>query len=101
LDNDKIEKGNNAVYTLRAKVNTVEANDNYEFYLKNAENLNVVEATTEFRTNLSIANYGFNTYGQNNTKIYTVEGGDVTFARDESLDLDQTVSAGSEVVLMQ
>ena len=63
--------------------------------------MNVVEATTEFRTNLSIANYGFNTYGQNNTKIYTVEGGDVTFARDESLDLDQTVAAGSEVVLMQ
>ena len=101
LDNDKIEKGNNAVYTLRAKVNTVEANDNYEFYLKNAEDLNVVEATTEFRANLSTANYGFNTYGQNNTKIYTVEGGDVTFARDESLDLDQTVAAGSEVVLMQ
>jgi len=105
LDNDKIEKSNNAVYTLRAKVNTVDAGDNYKFYLKNAEDLNVVEATTEFRASLYSANYGVaattNTYGTTLTTTYTVEWGDVTFARDESLDLDQTVAAGSEVVLMQ
>ena len=101
LDNDKIEKGNNGVYTLRAKVNTVEEGDNYEFYLKNVEDLNIVEATTEFRANLSTEEFGINTYWKDLTQIYTVEGGAVTFARDESLDLDQTVAAWSEVVLMQ
>ena len=102
MDNDKIEKGNNAVYTLRAKVNTVEQWDNYKFYLKNTEDLNVVEATTEFRASLVSSNYGVNnTYATTYATEYTVEGGDVTFARDESLDLDQTVSAWSEVVLMQ
>jgi hypothetical protein len=83
LDNDEIEKSNNAVYTLRAKVNTVDAGDNYNFYLKNAEDLNVVEATTDFRASLYSANYGVaattNTYGMSATPgvtyttIYTVE----------------------------
>lgn len=99
---DKIIDGQTATYTVQAKVADVEnANgDTYKFILRQTSDINAVEESTNFRTAVAITS---NT--QNNTTAdnqYTVNGGELRFARDTSLVLSQNVSAGQlDVTLMK
>ena len=84
-------------FYVKADVTTVEnpgpTRDTYAFYLRNTEDLNVVEKTTSFRTNVA------NAFTSTDNIVYTVEGGDVTFTRDTTLSA-QTVAPGSTDVLL-
>lgn len=94
---DIIKDGATAIYTVKAKINNVElTTDTYQFYLKNASDVNLVETDSAFRSNLSI------TVGGANAAVYQVNGGDVKFERDTTAALSQTVAPGtSDVTLMK
>lgn len=97
--NDTIKDGATATYYVKANIANVENNiDTYQFYLKNTSDINIVEASSSFRSNADSAtetNKFVSAY-------YTVNGGDVKFDRDSSVSLSSTVAPGtSGVVLMQ
>lgn len=91
--NDEIKDATTASYYVKAVVNDVEtAADTYQFELRNAEDLNTVEKTTAFRTTVSITTGVLDTY--------TIQGGELTFARDTSVDLSSEYPAGSQDVVL-
>lgn len=92
--NDVISKDTSSVkYILKAIVTNVEtAADKYDFKLNNTSDFNAIETLNGFRVSLN-GTYDFGTY--------TINGGDLTFARDTSLDLSKEYSAGSPVVLLK
>ena len=92
---DIIKDGATAIYTIKAMINNVElTTDTYQFYLKNASDVNLIETDSAFRSNLSIVTP--------NAAIYQVNGGDVKFERDTTSALSQTVAPGtSDVTLMK
>ena len=84
--NDVIKDSTTATYYIKAMVDTVDNNagDTYKFELKKDTDLNVVETVTGFRTTVTA-----------NPKVlakYTVNGSDVTFERDSSVELSQNVA---------
>jgi len=93
---DQILDNTTATYYIKAIVNNVEqATDNYQFELRNSSDLNVIEANTSFRaTVLPTTSLSLDTY--------SIQGGDITFARDTSLPLSASYAPGTqEVVLMK
>ena len=91
--NDEIKDATTASYYVKAVVNDVEtAADTYQFELRNAEDLNTIEKTTAFRTTVSITTGVLDTY--------TIQGGELTFARDTSAGLSSEYPAGSQDVVL-
>lgn len=93
---DLIKDGQTAVYTIQAKVADVENNlgDTYKFVLRQTTDLNATEAPTGFRT--AINNNSITAQNDSTaTNLYTVNGGELRFARDSSQTLSQNVTKGS------
>ena len=94
--NDTIKDGTTANYYIKGIVTTVQNNagDTYNFYLRQTSDLNIVEASSSFRATI-VNNISY-------LGTYTVNGGDLTFARDTSVALSNNYAAGSSnVILMQ
>lgn len=95
--NDTVKDGGTtATYYVKAKVTSVQNNagDTYQFTLRNDTDLNAVEVLNGFRSTVTRTTSTLNTY--------TVNGADVTFARDSSVELSKTYAKGSsDVVFMQ
>jgi hypothetical protein len=97
--NDTVKDGTTATYYIKAMVNDVQnqAGDTYVFSVRNTTDVNVSEVTTAFRSTVTL-----NTLTTALTlHTYTVQGGDLTFARDTSVPLSMNYAAGSQVVLMK
>ncbi len=91
---DTIKNATTATYTIKAVINDVEtSSDDYTFELRNTTDLNVIEKDNGFRSPINAIVLTLNTY--------SIVGSDLTFARDVDTELTDTVSAGSEVVLMK
>lgn len=91
--NDVIKNATSATYYIKATVNNVEtSSDTYQFELRNTTDLNAAEVLTDFRSSVSstVSLY-----------TYTIQGGELTFARDASYPLSANYAAGSDVVLMK
>jgi|GEM_PF-472333 len=85
---DEIKDGQTANYYIRGSVNYVDATagDTYNFRLRNASDLNVIEETTAFRASVT---------GTPTLATYTVQGADVMFKRDTAFALSNSVSPGT------
>jgi len=94
--NDTINDASTATYYIKAMVNSVDnsAWDKYQLYIRNTTDLNVSEMTTAFRTTNTLWSTGY-------LGTYTVNGGDLSFARDTTVPLSMNYAAGSQVVLMK
>lgn len=93
---DTITDGQTASYTIQGKVINVDnsSGDTYKFILRQSTDLNASEASTSFRTAVSITtNVANDTLLVNG--VYTVQGGELRFTRDTSLSLSQNVSPGT------
>lgn len=93
---DTVLDSTTATYYIKAVVNNVEqATDTYQFTVRNSSDINLVEANTAFRATVTPAtNLTLNTYN--------IQGGDLTFARDTSVALSNSVAPGtSSVTLMK
>ena len=92
--NDTVKDGTTATYYIKAVVTTVEYADGdiYNFGLRYTTDLNAVEASSSFRSTVT---------GTPTLYSYTVKGGDLTFAKDSSVELSTNYAAGSDVTLMQ
>lgn len=94
--NDTIKDGTSSTYYVKAKVVSVQNNggDSYQLSLRNTSDLSLVEVLNGFRSTVSNLGTAFTTY--------TVNGADVTFARDTSVELSKTYAKGSsDVIFMQ
>ncbi|MDD2908049.1 MAG: S-layer homology domain-containing protein [Candidatus Gracilibacteria bacterium] len=93
--NDTIKDGTSAIYYVKANVVAVQNNsgDAYQLSLRNTSDLSVVEVLNGFRSTVT---------STGTFATYTVNGADVTFARDSSVELSKTYAKGSsDVVFMQ
>jgi hypothetical protein len=111
--NDNILDNTTATYYIKAIVNNVDqATDNYEFELRNGTDVNVVETTTAFRATINASCVGcLNATASDSTAAsasggflnqYSIQGGDITLARDTSLPLSASYAPGTnEVILMK
>lgn len=92
--NDTIKKETSSVkYILKGIVNNVEtASESYDFKVNNTTDFNAIETLNGFRVSLT---------GTYDMGTYTINGGDLTFARDTSLELTKEYPAGSDVMLMK
>ena len=99
---DTINDGQTASYTIQGDIASVEnaSGDTYKFTLRQTTDINAKESNTGFRTAVVItANAANDTTTANQ---YTVAGGELRFARDNSLSLSQSVSPGAlQVELMK
>ena len=84
-----------ATYYIKAIVNNVDqATDTYIFTARNTSDVNIVEKTTAFRSIIAGPSVTLNTY--------SIQGGDITFARNTSVALANSVAPGTtNVTLMQ
>lgn len=94
--NTTLTSSENGLFYIRANAAAVEneAGDTYRFELRNAEDVNATELTTNFRVSLT----GFTTTVSSPT--YTVNGGDVQISRDTSVSLSSTVSSSDSNVVL-
>jgi hypothetical protein len=97
--NDSILDNTTATYYIKAVVNNVEqATDTYTFNVRNSSDINVVESNTAFRTTVTFTPGGTSLV----LNTYSIQGGDITFARDTSVALSNSVAPGTNnVVLMK
>lgn len=94
--NDTVKDGASAIYYVKAKVLNVQNNngDTYQFSLRNDQDLSAVEVLNGYRSTVTRVTSDLNTY--------TVNGSDVTFARDTSVELSKNYAKGTnDVVLLQ
>ncbi len=93
--NDTIKDAATATYYIRAKVTSVENNagDTYNFSLRNTSDMNLVEENTGFRSTVTDS-----TLGTLNT--YTINGADLIFARDTSVELSKSYAKGTNEVIL-
>ncbi len=90
---DTIKNATSATYYIKAIVNNVEtSSDTYQFELRNTSDMNAVEKTTDFRCPIS---------GTPVLYTNTIQGSDISFARDVNVPLSMNYSAGSDIVLMK
>jgi hypothetical protein len=94
--NNLIQDGQDAQYFIHADVVGVDqsAGDEYEFRLQFQDDLNVIENSTAFKSDVAI---DANTP---NGKLYkyTVQGGDVVLSRPSNVLTTQTVAPGQQNV---
>lgn len=90
---NEIKHATNATYYIKAVVNNVDtSSDTYQFELRNTTDLNAAETSTSFRSSVN-QTLTLNTY--------TIQGGEMTFARDTAYPLSANYAAWSDVVLMK
>jgi len=93
---DTVKDATSATYYIKAIVNNVEtSNDTYTFTLRNTTDINAAEVNTAFRSTITTPASPFS------LSTYTVQGGELTFARDAAYALSANYAAGSDVVLMK
>lgn len=87
VDGEVLQAGTTYTLYIRGNVATVDnANgDTYQFTLRNAEDANIVEATTQFRTTVN---------SSVDLETYTVEGGDVMFTKNSDVS-SRTITPGA------
>lgn len=92
--NDEIKDATTATYYIKAVVNNVDqSTDDYTFELRNDSDLNIVEKNTSFRLTVT---------GAQALGTYSIQGGDITFARDTSVALASNYAGGTpNVILMK
>jgi len=89
---DTVKDGATATYYIKAIIDTVDTtSDTYQFAVRYTTDVNAVESISDFRSTVT----GTPTLG-----LYTVKGGDVTFAKDSSIELSSNYAAGSENVIL-
>ncbi len=90
--NDTVKDGVTATYVIKANINLVEdTQDTYQFYVKKTTDINVIEITNAFRSTIT---------GTPVLALYTVKGGDVTFANDSATAKSANVAPGSDNVIL-
>ncbi len=95
--NDTIKDAATATYYIKAKVLNVQNNagDEYKFTLRNTSDLNVIEILNGFRSTIDETS-------DTDLNSYKVNGSDVTFARDTSVELSRNYAKGTnDVILLQ
>lgn len=97
--NNTILDATTATYYIKALVNNVEqATDTYQFEVRNTTDMSIVEANTAFRTTISYSPAASSL----SLGAYSIQGGDITFSRDTSVALSNSVAPGTtNVVFMQ
>jgi hypothetical protein len=95
--NDTISKDTSSVkYTVKGIVNNVEtSSDKYEFKLNATSDFNAIETLNGFRVSVDETSSDY-LMGE-----ISVNGGDLTFARDTTMELNKEYPAGSQVTLMK
>jgi hypothetical protein len=95
--NDIISKDTSSVkYTVKGVVNNVEtSSDKYEFKLNATSDFNAIETLNGFRVSVDETSSDY-LMGE-----VSVNGGDLTFARDTTMELNKEYPAGSQVTLMK
>ena len=94
FNNEVIKDSTTATYYVRGLVSNVDLNnwDTYQFELKKDTDLNVVETLNGFRSSV-YSNDAATTVANNvNLRSYLVNGSDVVFARDSSVELSKNVA---------
>lgn len=87
-----VKDGATATYYIKAIIDTVDStSDTYQFAVRYETDVNAVESTTDFRSTVT---------GKPTLGLYTVKGGDITFAKDSSIELSSNYAAGSENVIL-
>jgi len=90
--NDTILDNTTATYYIRAVINNVEQSpDTHQFQLRSNEDLNIAEKTTSFR--VTVTGFAY-------LDTYSIQGGDITFARDTALPLSASYAPGSQDVIL-
>ncbi len=98
---DIIKDSTTATYYVKGLVAVVDNNsgDTYQFELKKDTDLDAVEAANGFRSSVIDAATD-DTVSNLDFALYTVLGSDITFSRDESIDLSQNVAKGTTSVTL-
>jgi hypothetical protein len=106
--NSKLTDGQSAIFYIRATVASVDnAGEKYQFNLRNAEDLNVAEYTTNFRTTVVLPDGADvdllpDTFTSTLLDTYTAEGADVMLSRDSAISSSIQVTPGAnDVILMK
>jgi len=73
--------------------------DTYKFQIKKDTDLNAVEIANGFRSSV-VKDSDSSTVSNLDLAQYTVNGSDVTFNRDESIELSQNVAIGTNNVTL-
>lgn len=89
---DTVKDGATATYYIKANIDTVDTtSDTYQFVVRYETDVNAVESATDFRSTVT---------WKPTLGLYTVKGGDITFAKDSSIELSSNYAAGSENVIL-
>jgi len=93
--NDEIKDASTATYYLKATVASVQNNtgDTYQFSLRNTSDLSSIEKLNGFRS--TVVNGGNLTLN-----TYTIQGADLVFSRDSSIDLSANYAKGTDNVTL-
>ncbi len=99
--NTKLTDGQSAIFYIRGTVTTVDnAGEKYQFTLRNAEDLNVAEYTTNFRA--SVKGDWNITFVSTPLDVYTAEGADIMLSRDSAISSSIQVTPGAnDAILMK
>ena len=99
--NDVIKDSTTATYYVKGLVSTVDNNsgDTYKFEIKKDTDLDAVEVETGFRSSV-IDNATSAAVSNLELFQYKVLGSDITFSRDESVELSQNVAKGTTSVTL-
>lgn len=92
--NDTVKDGSTGTYYIKAKVANVQNNsgDTYQFSLRNDTDLNAVEILNGFRSTVTRLN--------NDLATYTIQGADIKFERDTSVELSKNYAKGTTDVIL-
>jgi len=91
---DTIKDWTTATYYIKAVINTVDNNawDTYNFYVRYTTDVNASEVATAFRSTVTLTTWYLNTY--------TINWGDVSFAKDSSIELSTNYAAWTDDVIL-
>lgn len=92
--NDTVKDGSTWTYYIKAKIANVQNNwwDTYQFSLRNSTDLNAVEVLNGFRSTVNPITKDLATY--------TVQGADIKFERDSSVELSKNYAKGTTDVIL-
>ncbi len=94
--NDTVKDGASGIYYIKAKVLNVQNNngDTYQFSLRNDQDLSAVEVLNGYRSTV--------TRTSSDLHAYSINGSDLKFERDTSVELSKNYAKGTnDVILLQ
>ena len=98
---DTVKQGSSATYYVKANITNVDyaAGDAYQLAIRTTSDVNASETTsTSFRSTVTLTN----SLSTLSFGTYTIQGANINFTRDSSVDLSKNYAAGSDnVILMQ